>query len=120
VWITLRHYGIAQLGRMIAKNCRSAVYLGKLVEQSELFELAAPVSLNICCFCLKGAGAIGSDDAVITRLVEEIQLSGIAAPSTTRIGTRLCVRVAILNHRTTDNDVQMLFESACEILRSHA
>jgi glutamate/tyrosine decarboxylase-like PLP-dependent enzyme len=117
VWITLRHYGIAQLGRMIAKNCRSAVYLGKLVEDSELFKLAAPVSLNICCFCLKGARAIGSEDAVIARLVEEIQLSGIAAPSTTRIGTRLCVRVALLNHRTTDDDVDVLFKSACEILR---
>ena len=116
-WITLRHYGLAQLGRVIAKNCRSAVYLGKLVEESEQFELAAPVSLNICCFCLKGARTIGSDDAVITQLVEEIQLSGIAAPSTTRIGARLCVRVAILNHRTTDNDVEMLFKSACEILR---
>ena len=119
-WITLRHYGIEQLGRMIAKNCRSAVYLSKLVDESELFELAAPVSLNICCFCLKGAGTTGSDDALITRLVEEIQLSGIAAPSTTRIGTRLCVRVAILNHRTTDNDLEMLFKSACEILRGLA
>jgi len=116
-WITLRHYGIEQLGRMIAKNCRSADYLSKLVKESELFELAAPVSLNICCFCLKGAGATASADALITRLVEEIQLSGIAAPSTTRIGTRLCVRVAILNHRTTDNDLEILLKSAGEILR---
>jgi aromatic-L-amino-acid/L-tryptophan decarboxylase len=119
-WITLRHYGIEQLGRMIAKNCQSAVYLSKLLEKSELFELAAPVSLNICCFCLKGTHAIGYHDAVITRLVEEIQLSGIAAPSTTRIETRLCVRVAILNHRTTDNDLEMLLKSACEILRGLA
>jgi glutamate/tyrosine decarboxylase-like PLP-dependent enzyme len=117
VWVTLRHYGIAQLGAMIAKNCRSAAHLGKLIEESELFELAAPVSLNICCFCLKGTRAIEPGDAVIARLVEEIQLSGIAAPSTTRIGTRLCVRVAILNHRSTDNDLEMLFKSACEILR---
>lgn len=116
-WITLRHYGIEQLGRMIAKNCRSATYLSKLIEESALFELAAPVSLNICCFCLKGARANRSDDAVITRLVEEIQLSGIAAPSTTRVGSRLCVRVAILNHRTTDSDLDMLLKSAGEILR---
>ena len=75
------------------------------------------MSLNICCFCLKGAGATASADALITRLVEEIQLSGIAAPSTTRIGTRLCVRVAILNHRTTDNDLEILLKSAGEILR---
>jgi glutamate/tyrosine decarboxylase-like PLP-dependent enzyme len=120
VWITLRHYGIDQLGQMIAKNCQSAVYLSKLIEESALFELAAPVSLNICCFCLKGARAIGSDDAVITRLVEEIQLSGIAAPSTTRIGSRLGVRVAIVNHRTTDSDLEMLLKSACEVLRGLA
>lgn len=70
VWITLRHYGLAELGRMIAKNCRSAAHLGKLVAESELFELAAPVSLNICCFCLKGSGhayAFGSRYSIIER-----------------------------------------------------
>jgi aromatic-L-amino-acid/L-tryptophan decarboxylase len=120
VWITLRHYGIEQLGRMIAKNCRSAVYLSKLIVESDLFELAAPVSLNICCFRLKAARANGSNDALIARLVEEVQLSGIAAPSTTRIGSRLCIRVAILNHRTTDSDLEMLLQSAGEILRGLA
>jgi glutamate/tyrosine decarboxylase-like PLP-dependent enzyme len=120
VWMTLRHYGIEQLGRMVTKNCQAARYLGHLIEKSAWFELAAPVSLNICCFRLKNPGAPEVDDAAIARLVEQLQLSGIAAPSTARIENRLCVRVAILNHRTGNVDLDMLVESAGKILHRTA
>src|SRR5262249_9074322 len=56
VWMTLKHHGLDQLGRMIAKNCESARHLAHSVAQSEVFEMAAPVLLNICCFGLKGQG----------------------------------------------------------------
>lgn len=116
VWLTLRHYGIERLGRMITKNCEAARYLGGLIQKSAVFELAAPVSLNICCFRLKKTAAPEVDDGTITRLVERLQLSGIAAPSTARIENRLCVRVAILNHRTGNADLDLLVAKAGEFL----
>jgi glutamate/tyrosine decarboxylase-like PLP-dependent enzyme len=117
VWITLRHYGIDQLGRMITKNCQEASYLGSMITRSDLFELAAPVSLNICCFSLRKRGTPEADDRLIAQLVEQLQLTGVAAPSTTRIKNRLCVRVAILNHRTGWSDLDLLIKSAEETLR---
>ena len=41
-------------------------------------------------------------------IVADVQESGIAVPSTTRIGGVLAIRVALVNHRTRLDDVQML------------
>lgn len=117
VWIALHHYGIDQLGRMITKNCQAANYLGSIIKNSDLFELAAPVSLNICCFRLKKYGIPEADDRLIAQLVEQLQLTGVAAPSTARINNRLCVRVAIFNHRTDLGDLDVLIKSAEEIFQ---
>jgi aromatic-L-amino-acid/L-tryptophan decarboxylase len=117
VWMTLRHYGLDRLGRMIAKNCAGAGVLGALVSRSELFSLAAPVTLNICCFGLRQRGELESDDRLIADIVERLQLEGIAAPSTTRIKGRLCIRIAILNHRTEDRDLEITLRAAEEAAR---
>src|SRR5262249_19292356 len=43
VWMTLKHYGLDRLGRMIDKNCAGARHLAACVAESEMFALAAPV-----------------------------------------------------------------------------
>jgi glutamate/tyrosine decarboxylase-like PLP-dependent enzyme len=120
VWMALHHYGIRELGRMITKNCQMASYLGDIVKRSDLFELAAPVSLNICCFSTKRRSMHDRDDRLIAQLVEQLQLSGIVAPSTARIKNRLCIRVAIVNHRTCREDLDILIKTAEENLRELA
>jgi glutamate/tyrosine decarboxylase-like PLP-dependent enzyme len=116
IWMTLKHYGLDQLGRMIAKNCASARHLAARVARSEIFDVAAPVTLNICCFHLKGEGG-EADDRRIAEIVAKLQESGIAAPSTTRIAGRLCIRVAILNHRTEPKDLDLTLQAAEDIAR---
>ncbi len=59
-------------------------------------ELLAPVSLNIVCFRYRCQDA----DRVNARIVVDLQESGVAAPSTTRINGELAIRAAITNHRT--------------------
>jgi glutamate/tyrosine decarboxylase-like PLP-dependent enzyme len=87
------------------------------VAQSTTFELAAPVTLNICCFRLKGQGG-EDDDRRIAEIVARLQESGIAAPSTTRIAGRLCIRIAILNHRTEPADLDLTLHAAEDFARS--
>lgn len=117
VWMAFSHFGIDQLGRMITKNCQAARHLGSLIDNSPVFELAAPVSLNICCISLRTRSTPAADDQLVVRLVEQLQLSGIAAPSTARIRNRLCIRVAILNHRTGWADLDLLVKAAEDNLR---
>jgi glutamate/tyrosine decarboxylase-like PLP-dependent enzyme len=111
-WFTLRVYGTLQLGAMISHTCHIARYLEARVAAEPRLELLAPVPLNIVCFRYRGDGAPHEDsDALNTAIVADVQESGIAAPSTTRIDGRLAIRAAIFNHRTAETDVDALVKA---------
>jgi glutamate/tyrosine decarboxylase-like PLP-dependent enzyme len=101
-WFTLKVHGADKIGACIEHTCALAKHLERrLVEHASLFELAAPVALNIVCFGLRGS----ADGALNQAIVIDLQERGIAAPSTTVIGGRTVIRAAIVNHRTTADDI---------------
>ena len=81
------------------------------IAASQVFELAAPVPLNIVCFSL--AGETGGERN--RELVMRLQERGLAAPSTTRIAGREVIRAAIFNHRTRFDDIDAFFDDAGRI-----
>ena len=109
IWFTIKAYGMDRLAEVVARNCRQASLLGRAVESSEDLELLAPVSLNIVCFRYATREV---PEAALDKLNEDIvadlQLEGVAAPSTTKIGGKTAIRVAITNHRTTTEDLAIL------------
>jgi aromatic-L-amino-acid/L-tryptophan decarboxylase len=106
-WFTLKVYGTEQLGAVISHTCHVARHLEKRVANEPRLELLAPVPLNIVCFRYRGENS----DALNTAIVADVQESGVAAPSTTRIDGRVAIRAAIFNHRTTENDVDALLNA---------
>lgn len=116
IWLTVKEHGTARLGEAIANNCRQARLLATLIGERPDIEVLAPVSLQIVC-CRYHAADMAEDqlDRLNARLVAELQLRGIAAPSTTEIGGRLCIRVSITNHRTQDADLHLLVKAIGEI-----
>ena len=110
IWFTLRVYGIAQLGAAISRTCSVARYLEARVAREARLELMAPVQLNIICFRYRSAEA----DALNAAIVADLQESGVAVPSTTRIDGRLAIRVAIVNHRTRECDVDGLVDAVLQ------
>ncbi len=112
-WFTLKVYGTEQLGAVMSRTCALAQYLKRLVEQIQDLELAAPVQLNIVCFRYR---CINSD-AVNSKIVADLQESGIAVPSTTMIDGRLAIRAAIFNHRTQICDLDALVASVVKFGR---
>ena len=115
VWSHLLEHGTPRLGETIADNCAQAAYLSDLVEAHPRFERLAPTSLNICCFRYRPHGvAIEELDALNAALVARIQLSGVAAPSTTRSKGALSIRVNITNHRTKLRDMELLVKTLAE------
>jgi glutamate/tyrosine decarboxylase-like PLP-dependent enzyme len=113
-WFTLKVHGLEALGQMIARTCELARYLEERVAASKELELLAPVSLNIVCFRYRCPDA----DRVNARIVIDLQESGIAAPSTTRINGELAIRAAITNHRTGPSDVDALVDATLAIGRA--
>ncbi len=117
VWMTIKEHGSKKLGRMIARNVDQAHYLGGLIRQQPKLELTAPIGLDIVCFRFT-PGHLPPDADALNRLnrdiLETLQEQGIAAPSHTTLGGQYCLRVAICNHRTRYEDLDLL---VTEIIR---
>ena len=111
VWMTFQTLGADAIARAMEAGCANARHLAARVAASEVFELAAPVPLNIVCFSLKSDTTGDLNCEIVMRLQER----GLAAPSTTRIGGRTVIRTAIFNHRTARADVDALLDAALGI-----
>ncbi|HEY0296858.1 MAG TPA: pyridoxal-dependent decarboxylase [Bordetella sp.] len=106
-WFTLQVYGADKLGAAMANSCRVARHLATRVQVEPALELLAPVDLNIVCFRFRHAQADRINAAIAVALHE----SGIAAPSTTKVGGHLAIRAAIVNHRTSVADVDRMVDA---------
>jgi aromatic-L-amino-acid decarboxylase len=119
-WITFQTFGARRIGACIEHTCRVAKYLESLIQQSDLFEMRAPVKLNIVCFGVKSSrdGTLNAD------IVLDLHNRGTAVPSTTDLNGERVIRAAIVNHRTTESDmdcfVQELQTSALRVMLSRA
>ena len=114
--MSLKEHGLDRFGRMIARNVEQAHYLGQLIENEPDMELMAPIGLDIVCFRFN-PGAL--DDETLSALNKEIliqlQEQGISAPSYTTLNEQYCLRVAIANHRSVQNDFDVLAEEVVRI-----
>jgi aromatic-L-amino-acid decarboxylase len=116
VWFTLKTYGAAALGEAMAQTCRLARRLAERIDAEPELERLAPAALNIVCFRYRAEPS----DQVNRDIVIRLQESGLAAPSTTTTGGRLAIRAAIVNHRTREEDVDLLVESVLSLGRGLA
>jgi glutamate/tyrosine decarboxylase-like PLP-dependent enzyme len=112
VWFALREHGTRKLGQAVEENCRLAQDLGAKVKAHRDLELLAPAALNIVCFRFKESGLAPADlDRLNAEIVADLQESGLAAPSTTRLGGCTAIRVNVTNHRTRAEDLAVLIDS---------
>lgn len=115
VWMSIKEHGLDRFGRMIARNVEQAHYFGGLVENEPTLELMAPIGMDIVCFRFNPGGL---DDQALNGLNKEILMQlheqGIAAPSYTTLNGRYCLRIAIANHRSRQEDFDLL---AAEVVR---
>jgi glutamate/tyrosine decarboxylase-like PLP-dependent enzyme len=122
VWFTLKEHGTKQLGKKIAENCEQAQYLASLIEKYDArIRIVRPISLNIVNFRFEPDELNKENSKIVddfnNELVADIQLSGIAVPSTAHIGGRLYIRVAIVSHRCTLQDFHLFVETLSKLYR---
>ena len=109
VWMTMRAQGTDLLGRHIDRNIAQAQYLAGLVERAGDLELLAPTPLNIVNFRYAPAGMAEDAIELLNRkILVRLQEDGIAAPSGTVVRGKYAIRVAITNHRSRDEDFDLL------------
>jgi aromatic-L-amino-acid/L-tryptophan decarboxylase len=112
VWFTLKEHGLVRLGEKIAENCQQAQYLASILEQHQpMIEVLRPVTLNIVNFRMRPVDLNDElTDQFNADLLADVQLSGVAVASTTRLDGRLFIRVCIVSHRCTLEDFDIFLE----------
>ena len=106
VWSALRAYGSDALGQAITRNCQLAAQMARLVETTPGLRLSLPVRLNVCCFSAAPPEWEGpAQDGLNAKIASQLQLSGDAVFSTTKLDGRTVLRAAITNHRTCADDI---------------
>lgn len=124
LWFSLRYHGMQSFRESIKKDLRHAQRLGALIAKTPELELLAPIELSAVCF--RYVGDRNSPDPEPDRTNSEIlrrtNQRGRVYLSNARLHSKFCLRACIVNHRTTDSDidevVQEVLAAAREVLAS--
>jgi glutamate/tyrosine decarboxylase-like PLP-dependent enzyme len=109
VWMSLKEHGVLKFGRLIDQNIGQGHYLNDLIEAEPLLELVATTSINIVCYRYRPDGFSGERlKALNTEIMLRLQEEGTASISDTTVRGEHCLRVAVNNHRTRQEDLDLL------------
>ncbi len=114
-WMSIKEHGSKKYGRLIKQNIEQVQYLVELIEAAPELELMAPVPLNVVCFrYIKLDMDNPALDELNQHILVELQESGIAVLSGTRIGGKFVLHAAHTNHRSRGGDFKIL---VAEVIR---
>jgi aromatic-L-amino-acid decarboxylase len=103
---------VERYGQLIDQTIDQAHHLAALVEAAPDLELMAPVVVNIVCLRYNPGGiSVEKLNALNEELLIRLHESGIAAPSYTTLNGEYCLRAALSNHRTKDEDLHLAIEA---------
>jgi glutamate/tyrosine decarboxylase-like PLP-dependent enzyme len=109
VWATLAAYGRSGYRAIVERSLDNAARLAAQVEESDDFELLAPVPLNVVCFRYQPPGVPESElDDLNERVGDAVLTDGRIYVGTTRWAGRTAFRPAFVNWRTTSADVDLV------------
>ncbi|MFC3831296.1 MULTISPECIES: pyridoxal phosphate-dependent decarboxylase family protein [Deinococcus] len=123
VWMSVKEHGLHRFGRMITRNVEQAHYFAGLVDADPQLERMAPVGLDIVCFRFNPGGLAGADldgpalDTLNREILMQLHEQGTAVPSYTTLYGRYCLRIAIANHRSVQDDFDVLAREVVRIGR---
>jgi len=101
VWMSIKEHGIEKYGRLIRQNVAQARYLASL----------------------RYVGAGGSEEELNDlnrKILGQLQEDGIAAPSYTTLDGKFAIRAAITNHRSRNEDFEILADAVSRLGRELA
>ena len=114
VWMSVQTFGLDAFRRAVARGIELAARAERHIVDSDVLELLSPASLGVVCFRVNPPGA-GLDEAALAELNEAVQDrvidSAVAMMSSTRLRDTYSLRLCILNHGTTWDDVRATLEA---------
>jgi glutamate/tyrosine decarboxylase-like PLP-dependent enzyme len=107
LWLSLRYHGLTAFRESIRKDLQQAQRLAQAIQRESKLELVAVGELSAVCFRYLGKGARSHEemDRCNVELLSQIVRRGRVYLSNASVGGKFCLRACIVNHRTTDADV---------------
>lgn len=109
-WATMAHLGHEGIVRLVDHTMRLAYRLAALIEDSDDFELLAPVTTSITAFRYRPRPELAPDplDALNRAIPSAVQRRGRAFLTGTRLAGAEAMRACFLNPATTEQDLAIL------------
>lgn len=109
LWFVIRYFGREGLISRIREHCRLARMFASWVEDSPDFELLAPVPFALVCFRACPAG-VNDLDALNERLMNEINASGEAYLSHTKLDGKFTLRLSVGSVRVEERHIDKVWK----------
>ena len=118
LWLALRYHGFGAFRASIAKDLAQARRLSDAVCSQPLLELLAPVELSAVCFRHLGNGLTENDlNAYNAALLKRVVQRGRVYLSNASLRGKFCLRACIVNHRTTDADIDAVISEVLSVAK---
>ena len=113
IWVSIQAFGLDAFRAAIDRSIELAQHAAERVQQSESLELMRPPSLGIVCFRRRFDGRTNfghEDERRNLALAAALESSGTGLVSTTRLHGQFALRLCVLNHATTREDVDIVLD----------
>jgi aromatic-L-amino-acid decarboxylase len=119
LWFVMRYFGQEGLIERIRDHCRLARLFANWVDDSENFQMLAPVPFALCCFraCPKGVEDL---DALNERIMNEINASGEAYLSHTKLNGKFTLRLSVGSIRVEERHLRKIWNLLNEMISSNS
>ncbi len=111
LWFVIRYFGVEGMQNRLREHCRLARLFASWVEGSPDFELMAPVPFALVCFRAIKAGASEEElNALNERIMNEINASGEAYLSHTKLNGKFTLRLSVGSIRVEESHLTKVWE----------
>ncbi len=114
VWISVQTFGMEAFEKGVRNGIDLAARAERFVRESTILQVANPASLGVICFRVNPKGSELNEESLaeLNAAVQQRVIDNqVAMMSSTRLKGRYSLRICILNHATTWDDVRETLEA---------
>ncbi|MFA9394000.1 MAG: aspartate aminotransferase family protein [Halodesulfovibrio sp.] len=128
LWFAFKTYGVKRLAEIVDRNHGHAKLFHKLTTDSPNWETVCDVELSMACARYIPDNCCSWSEAELDNLqvaiLSELEKSGLGFMTPARICGKGVIRLCVANHRTTDDDITLLYnfmtETGATLAAQHA
>jgi aromatic-L-amino-acid/L-tryptophan decarboxylase len=112
IWLSLRYHGLSAFREAIGRNMKQALLLARLIDESGVLEIMAGVELSTVCFRYKDKAGCSEEDLnrMNAAILARVNARGRVYLSNASLRGKFALRACIVNHRTTEADLQAVID----------